>query len=428
MSTNISHETIATALRRRKVTKLVIALLCAVVALGVYQRFKASSTVLTTEAITEQAKRTPADDRQTWVKLARAILASESVRPIAQPTEPISNRSHAPVVELGQLLFFDPVLSGNQRTACASCHHPAAGMADGLRKGVGGDGRGHGKQRAGTGTELARNTPSLYNVAYNTNFFWDARAGSLEEQVFAPLFAENEMNLQNVPELLRRLRALPRYRELFAKAFGANSPADGRDITLPNIARALASYQRRLNVTDTAYDRFVAGRDEALTTEQLRGLISFFGQGQCKACHIAPLFQDDAVAAIGVPAAKDKTAPLDADPGFGAVLRRPDGIGKFKTPGLRNVAQTAPYMHNGVFDTLEEVIDFYNEGGGVGRGLQVNGQDFRVTKLELTEQQKRDLVAFLKSLDDLTPPPAVPPSVPSGLPAAGAIDDKLTKR
>jgi cytochrome c peroxidase len=94
-----------------------------------------------------------------------------------------------------------------------------------------------------------------------------------------------------------------------------------------------------LTVTDTAYDRFVAGRDEALTTEQLRGLVSFFGQGQCNACHIAPLFQDDAVAAIGVPATKDKHAPLDADPGFGAVLRRPDGIGKFKTPGLRNVAQ-----------------------------------------------------------------------------------------
>jgi len=165
-----------------------------------------------------------------------------------------------------------------------------------------------------------------------------------------------------------------------------------------------------------------------LTTEQLRGLVSFFGQGQCNACHIAPLFQDDAVAALGVPATKDKNAPLDADPGFGAVLRRPDGIGKFKTPGLRNVAQTAPYMHNGVFDTLEEVIDFYNEGGGAGRGLQVNGQDFRVTKLELTDQQKRDLVAFLKSLDDLTSPPAVPPSVPSGLPVAGVPDDKLTRR
>jgi cytochrome c peroxidase len=167
-----------------------------------------------------------------------------------------------------------------------------------------------------------------------------------------------------------------------------------------------------------------------LATEQLRGLVSFFGQGQCNVCHIAPLFQDDAVSAIGVPAAKDKSAALDADPGFGAVLRRPDGIGKFKTPGLRNVTQTAPYMHNGVFDTLEEVIDFYNEGGGVGRGLQVNGQDFRVTKLELTEQQKRDLVAFLKALDDLTPPPAVPRAVPSGLPVAGTTEaaSKLTRR
>jgi cytochrome c peroxidase len=418
MSTNLSHETPLAALRYRKVFKLVMVVICLGTALGVYHRFKASSTVLTTEAITEQAKRTLANDRQAWVKLARAMLASESVKPMAPPIEPLSNRSHVPAAELGQLLFFDPILSGNQRTACASCHHPDAGMADGLRKGVGGDGHGYGKQRAGTGMELARNTPSLYNVAYHKIFFWDARSGSLEEQVFGPLFAENEMNLQNVPELLRRLRSAQQYRELFAKAFGANSPADGRDITLPNIARALAAYQRRLNVTDTSYDRFVAGRDEALTTEQLRGLVSFFGQGQCNVCHIAPLFQDDAVSAIGVPAAKDKSASLDTDPGFGAVLRRPDGIGKFKTPGLRNVTQTAPYMHNGVFDTLEEVVEFYNEGGGTGRGLQVNGQDFRVTKLELTEQQKRDLVAFLKALDDLTRPPAVPSTVPSGLPVA----------
>jgi cytochrome c553 len=214
MSTNLSHESPTTAWRYRNAIKLVIIVICLSAALGVYHRFKASSTVLTTEAITEQAKRTPADDRQAWMKLARAILAAESVKSMAPPTEPLSNRSHVPAAELGQLLFFDPVLSGNQRTACASCHHPDTGMADGLRKGVSGDGHGYGKQRAGTGTELARNTPSLYNVAYHTIFFWDARAGSLEEQVFAPLFAENEMNLQNVPELLRRLRAIPPYREL----------------------------------------------------------------------------------------------------------------------------------------------------------------------------------------------------------------------
>ena len=380
-----------------------------------YTRKLHASTTATLEQITAQAKRTAADDRAAWLALARQTLKAENTQPIAPPVEPVSNRSHLPAAELGHLLFFDPVLSGNQRTACASCHHPDYGMADGLAKAVGGDGKGYGTQRKGTGTELTRNAPSLFNTAYQTLFFWDARAGSLEEQVFAPLFSEHEMNLSNVPELLRRLRAVPRYRELFAKAFGANSKPDGKDITLPNLARALAAFQRKLNIIDTNYDRFVSGKDDALTTEQLRGMVTFFGAGQCNVCHIAPLFHDDSVASIGVPAKNEKGAPLDADAGFGAVLRRADGIAQFKTPGLRNIERTAPYMHNGSFATLEDVVKFYNEGGGRGRGLSADSQDFRVKKLELTEPQERELVAFLKSLNDLAPPPVIPAEVPSGL-------------
>ena len=392
------------------------ALLGAITAYWWMMRYSTANTSsLATSQITALAKQTSAADRAAWLKLARQVLTAENVQAMASPTEPVSNRSHLPAAELGHLLFFDPVLSGNQQTACASCHHPDYGMADGLPKAIGGAGKGYGEQRQGTGAELQRNTPSLFNVAYSTIFFWDARAGSLEEQVFAPLFAEREMNLRDVPELLRRLRAAPRYRELFAKAFGANSPADGNDITLPNLARALAAYQRKLNITDTMYDRFVSGQDEALKTDQLRGMVAFFGQGQCNVCHIAPLFHDDAVSAIGVPATNEKGAPLDADAGFGAVLRRADGIAKFKTPGLRNIERTAPYMHNGSFATLEDVVKFYNEGGGLGRNLPIEGQDFRVKKLEFNEQQERDLVAFLKALNDLAPPPAVPSSVPSGL-------------
>ncbi len=380
-----------------------------------YMRKSHAPPALTIETITTQAKRTAMDDRAAWLALARQALTAENTQPIAPPVEPVSNRSHLPAAELGHLLFFDPVLSGNQRTACASCHHPDYGMADGLPKAIGGDGRGYGVQRKGTGIELTRNAPSLFNTAYQTLFFWDARAGSLEEQVFAPLFSEHEMNLSDVPALWRRLRAVPRYRELFSKAFGANSEPDGSDITLPNLARALAAFQRKLNITDTNYDRFVSGKDDALTTEQLRGMVTFFGPGQCNVCHIAPLFHDDSVASIGVPAKNEKGAPLDADAGFGAVLRRADGIAQFKTPGLRNIERTAPYMHNGSFATLEDVVKFYNEGGGRGRGLSADSQDFRVKKLDLTEQQEHDLVAFLKSLNDLAPAPMVPAEVPSGL-------------
>jgi cytochrome c peroxidase len=390
-----------------------------------YRYFRAESrSPLTTEQIIQIAKSTSPEDRQEWLRLARTALTAESVQPIAAPVEPTNNRGESTRVELGYLLFFDPILSGDKTTSCASCHHPDYGMADGLKKGIGLGGTGYGAQRAGGGTELQRNTPSIFNVAYNPILFWDGRAGTLEEQALEPIFNEHELNQTSAADLIKRLRAITKYREMFAKAFGFNSPQDGREITLQNIARAIAAFERKLNITETAYDHFVKGQDERLTIEQLRGMVVFFGQGQCAACHIPPHFHDGVLSSIGTPASPEKGAPLDSDPGFGAVLRRQDGFGMFKTPGLRNVSRTAPYMHNGAFKTLEEVVDLYNDGGGRGRGLDVYSQDAKVAKLDLTEQQKRDLVSFLKSLDDMAPPPAVPASVPSGLPVVGAAPRK----
>ena len=410
--------------QRFKLLKFLATGLCtAVAALGLfwsYQQYQARGKTPSLDEVIERAKQTPLDDRQAWLRLARQALQAGNVQPIAAPTEPLSNRGNNARAELGRLLFFDPILSGDRRTSCASCHHPDYGMADGLQRAVGAGGHGIGPERAGTGRELRRNTPSIFNVAYDTLHFWDGSAGTLEEQALAPIFAEDEMNQPSTAELLRRLRAIPEYRERFANAFGYHASPDGRDITLLNIARAIAAFERKLTLTETRYDFFVAGRDDQLTTEQMRGLIVFLGQGDCIACHVPPLFHDGGVAALGVPASKEKGAPLDADPGFAAVNHRSDNFGMFKTPPLRNVSRTAPYMHNGVFTTLEEVVDFYNEGGGRGRGLNVPNQDFKVAKLNLTEQQKRDLIAFLKSLDDLVPAPLVPKSVPSGLPVVGA--------
>jgi cytochrome c peroxidase len=404
---------------RLKVIKLAGIIILLVATIGGYRYFRATNAPLTTAQITQIAKRTPPEDGQAWLRLARAVLAAESAQRIAAPVEPVNNRGEASRVELGYLLFYDPILSGDKTTSCASCHHPDYGMADGLKKGVGVGGRGYGAHRAGTGRELERNTPSIFNVAFNPILFWDGRAGSLEEQALEPIFREDELNQPSAAELVKRLRAIPKYRELFAKAFGFNSPKDGREITLQNIARAIAAFERKLNITETAYDHFVKGQDDKLTTEQLRGLVVFFGQGQCAACHIPPHFHDGALASIGVPVAAEKGAPLDPDPGFGAVIRRPDGFGMFKTPGLRNISQTAPYMHNGAFNTLEEVVEFYNDGGGKGRGLDVYSQDAQVVKLDLTEQQKKDLVSFMKSLDDTAPKPVAPASAPSGLPVVG---------
>jgi cytochrome c peroxidase len=403
--------------------KLVKVLLAAAMLAGVIiliNRFlRPDNASLTTEQIKEIAKKTPTEDRQAWLRLARAALVAEGVQAIAAPIEPVNNRGEASRVELGYLLFFDPVLSGDKTTSCASCHHPDYGMADGLKKGVGAGGRGYGAARAGTGPELQRNTPSLFNVAFNPILFWDGRAGSLEEQALEPIFREDELNQSSAAELVKRLRAIPKYRELFAKAFGFNSPQDGREITLQNVARAIAAFERKLNITETSYDYFFKGQDDKLTTEQLRGLVVFMGQAQCAACHIPPHFHDGVLSSIGTPASPEKNAPLDSDPGFGAVMRRQDGFGMFKTPGLRNVSRTAPYMHNGAFKTLEDVVDFYNDGGGRGRGLDVYSQDSKVAKLDLTERQKKDLVSFLKSLDDTAPPPQKPASAPSGLPVVG---------
>lgn len=418
-----SPETVSATKSQTRLLKLIV--ICAFFAVAIvggiaaYQHYSAKSAPLSAAQITELAKTTSPEDRTAWLQLSRGMLVAEHVEKIASPVEPRNNLGEASRVELGYQLFFDPILSGDQTTACASCHHPDYGMADGLPKGIGAGGHGYGRQRAGTGRELQRNTPSIFNVAFNTFQFWDGRVGTLEEQVMVPLFDEAEMNQQNVAALLIRLRAIPKYREMFAKAFGFKSPQDGREINLQNIVRAIAAFERKLNITNTAYDNFVNGKDSAMTTEQLRGMVVFFGQGNCAACHVPPHFHDGALGAIGVTASADKNSSLDADPGFASVLRREDGFGVFKTPGLRNVERTAPYMHNGAFKTLEEVVEFYNDGGGRGRGLDVFSQDAKVAKLDLSDQQKKDLVAFLKSLNDLSPPPVVPAAVPSGLPVAG---------
>jgi cytochrome c peroxidase len=384
-----------------------------------YRYYSAESASLTTVEITALAKTTAHEDRQAWLRLSRGVLAAESIQQVAAPVEPRNNQGEATRVELGYQLFFDPILSGDQTTSCASCHHPDYGMADGLPKAIGVGGRGYGTHRAGTGLQLARNTPSLFNVAFNTLQFWDGRVGTLEEQVMVPLFEETEMKQQSPADLLKRLRAIPKYRELFAKAFGFKSKHDGSEITLQNITRAIAAFERKLNITNTAYDKFAEGKDEAMTTEQLRGMVVFFGQANCIICHAPPHFHDGVLSSIGTTTSADKNAPLDDDPGFAAVMRREDGFGMFKTPGLRNVERTAPYMHNGAFKTLEEVVEFYNDGGGRGRGKDAFAQDAKVAKLDLSEQQKKDLVAFLKALNSLSPPPIVPETVPSGLPVSG---------
>lgn len=323
--------------------------------------------------------------------------------------EPDDNPSTPDKVELGRLLFFDPVLSAGNDTACATCHHPDYGFGDGLPRAIGAGGIGIGLDRQG-GKELKRSAPSLWNAGYAKVLFWDGRAKSLEEQARVPLTHPDEM-ASDPDTLVAELRAIPVYVALFDKAFGGGSGA----VTFENIQRAVGAFQRTLISDDSPFDRYAAGQFDALTPAQRRGLALFRSAAtRCFECHAAPTFAGDTFLVTGVPDAPDQ--PHDA----GRADVAPGGQdGAFKTPSLRNIALTAPYMHNGVFKTLEEVVDFYAKGGGREYGIQ-NVDNF-VLGFDLSAQEKADLVAFLFALTDESKLPAIPDSVPSGLPVVARL-------
>ncbi len=302
---------------------------------------------------------------------------------------------------LGRLLFYDPVLSAEDNLSCASCHHPDLGFTDGrqIAQGV------HGQ-------DLRRNAPSLWNAAYATSLFWDGRAKSLEEQMLVPLTNPNEM-AADLEIMLAQLRAIPEYQRLFAEAF-----PDG--ITLGNVTAAIASFERTLVSKNAPFDAFAAGNFDALTPAQRRGFNVFrSAQTRCFECHAWPTFTNNTFNVLGVP----DVNPLQPDLGQIEIVKGPDSTRAFRTPGLRNVALTAPYMHNGVFSTLEEVIDFYAKGGGAAFGVDIPPDEF-LQGFTLTPQQTSDLIAFLYALtDEPADLIALPESVPSGLPVVPRIEN-----
>lgn len=327
--------------------------------------------------------------------------------PIVQPPD---NPTTPEKVELGRLLFFDPILSDDNTMSCAHCHHPHLGFSDGLPRSRGKGAHGAGRERTG-GIELTRGAPTLWNTVYNHRQFWDGRAAHLEEQARMVITTPEEINAD--PEaLVRELKAIPEYRALFDKAFGGK---DGEAITFKNITYALAAFQRTLVSFNSRFDRYAAGDGSALTPQEKRGLKLFLSpKTRCNECHGLPTFANRDFKVIGVPDPPD--GPKDT-PKEGAAQGRGGGPnGAFKIPTLRNVALTAPYMHNGVFQTLEEVLDFYASGGGRGLGLEVPLQDDKIRKFQLTPQEKADLIAFLLTLTDESALPEIPERVPSGLP------------
>ena len=341
-----------------------------------------------------------------WGAGASSVQPSYSGLERAFPpsNEPAGNPTTPEKAELGRFLFFDPVLSAEDDLSCAHCHHPDFGFSDGLPLARGRGGEGAGPNRQG-GTELERNTPSLWNVAYRRFLFWDGRESSLEEQVLVPLTHADEMGAADTDRLLSELGDIPVYEEHFDAVFD-----DG--LTLENVKRALAAFERTLISDDGPFDIYAAGNVNALTPQQRRGLDLFrSGATRCFECHAAPTFASETFRVVGVP---------DDDPGRGAVADdAPEGA--FRVPSLRNVALTAPYMHDGSLATLEAVVDFYAEGGGREHGVE-NVDPF-VVGFDLTGQERSDLVAFLYALTDESTRPAIPSDVPSGLPAVSPLDN-----
>ena len=361
------------------------------------------------------------------------------------------------VEELGRLLFWDPILSGPQDVACGTCHHPDFAYADGraLSLGTGGVGLGPARRdpTGGTLPVTRRNSPTVLNVAYNgaerrrrrrggddaatleaalasvnaarAPMFWDTRVRGLEAQALEPIKAFDEMRGDTYPEyvavdsVVARLRAIPEYVSLFEAAFGV-----GTTIGPEQLGSAIAAFERSLVAMDSPFDRYRAGDRSALTEQQVRGMEEFDDAG-CDRCHDGPMFSDFDHHAEGV-----AEHPLLAVPDTGR------GRFRFRTPSLRNIALTAPYMHNGTLATLEDVLEFYDEGRSRNpnvadrrrrrgadeddaRQARLSGQFRRVDNMSLQEME--DIVAFLEALTDTDFDKTIPDRVPSGLPPGGRM-------
>jgi len=307
-------------------------------------------------------------------------------------------------VALGRMLFFDPVLSGDNTVSCAHCHHPKAAFTDRRVRAMGRGGVGTGVKRSG-GVELERNVPTLWNVAFQRRFFWDGRAPSLEVQVVHPITASDEM-AQDTTALIKELERIPEYARFFEGAFREEK---GSAITFRNVRRAIAAFERTLVATNSRYDHYAQGDHKALSQLERTGLNVFRSlETRCFVCHRLPTFGSDELTEIGVPGL-DRSGGLSGGNGY----KRPtNGV---KSPTLRNVALTAPYMHNGRYRTLSEVIDFYAYGGGRSLGVEVEVHP-AVQPFFLTAHEKKGLIAFMKALTDTSNTPTIPDVVPSGLP------------
>ena len=347
------------------------------------------------------------------------------------PQAPADNPTTPAKVALGRLLFWDPLLSGPEDVACATCHHPQNGYAENRDVSIGVTGIGLGSSRRlapGSSIPLVkRNSPTVLNIAFsgsdesgrydpaNAPMFWDMRKKSLESQALEPLKSHEEMRENTYPRgeavarVVAKLRANAEYRSLFAGAFGSEQPVNAQ-----NLGRAIAAFERTLLANNSPFDRYMRGDRSAMTAEQVSGMQRFERIG-CIKCHKGPMFSDYKLHVMGVP---DNPALPASDEGA------QQNTYAFRTASLRSLTFTAPYSHNGMFRTLVDVVGFYEDTrGGRARNPNVSSEELDPLVRELGEVEADDveLIEFLRALSDDSFDRTIPERVPSGLPVGGKI-------
>ena len=325
---------------------------------------------------------------------AKNIYSRDAIPAAAFPS---AIQPNADMVKLGKKLFFEKALSGNMRRNCASCHHPDQYFSDGLATSLAFDGH----------STVQRNAPTLLYAGFQYSQFWDGRAKSLPEQVKTVIANPIEMN-GNHQVILDFIRNSKTYTEDFKKAFPVQDTG-GEIVTTDRLADALSAFIMGLAPRNSAFDRYIDGDHEAMNTEELKGFNLFMGKGQCGTCHFAPLFNGlippfyklTEYEILGTPANDDFTKlRKDSDHGRKDFFPISYYEAAFKTPTVRNVAQTSPYMHNGVFKDLEKVVQFYNLGGGAGLHLDLPLQTLSAKPLHLSDREVHQIVVFMQSLTD----------------------------
>ncbi|MFS4469028.1 cytochrome-c peroxidase [Maribacter sp. 2210JD10-5] len=341
---------------------------------------------------------------------------------------PKNNPSTPEKEKLGKLLFYDPILSGNRDVACATCHHPNNGYAEFLDISIGVNGKGFASQRTFKSPNdipfVKRNAHTVLNTAFNgisiqnaynakkAPMFWDLRAESLEKQALEPLKAFEEMRghdfseTEILDEIVDRLKAIAEYESLFAEAF-----ADG--VTIENVSKAIAAFERTLVANNSRFDQYMRGDDDAISMAEKEGFKLFKSVG-CAQCHNGPMFSDYKPHVLGVPENKKLSVP---DGGIQDTFA-------FRTPSLRNLRFTAPYMHNGTFTDLKQVLEFYEDiTFKKSRNPLVPKEklDPLALDLKLSVKEMSQIISFLNTLNDSDFDKEIPESVPSGLSVAGNI-------